>query len=197
MKTGLFVAACGIAAIATASVAQVPANIAEKVRATGQQMDPSIGSLYAPLFPKEPWPGLTQQLNIAYGSDPLQKLDVYAPEGAQGKKLPVLLFVHGGGFTRGTAKGAFYGYGGFGLDINFFRRFVATPNVAVGYFTPGTGVNLGAHTEFREGAEFDYRFDNMNRLGVGMYHMSNAGIGQHNPGVELVTVILTMPLPFR
>jgi hypothetical protein len=26
-----------------------------------------------------------------------------------------------------------------------------------------------------------------------MYHMSNAGIGQHNPGVELVTVILTMP----
>ena len=99
--------------------------------------------------------------------------------------------------TFGTAKGAFYGYGGFGLDINFFRRLVATPNVAVGYFTPGTGVNLGAHTEFREGAEFYYRFDNMNRLGVGMYHMSNAGIGKQNPGVELVTVVLTMPLPFR
>jgi triacylglycerol lipase len=108
MKTRLIAAACGIAAIATASVAQVPPDIAAKVRAAGQSMDPSMGSLYAPLFPKEPWPGLTQQLNIAYGADPLQKLDVYAPEGASGKKLPVLLFVHGGGFTRGTAHGDFY-----------------------------------------------------------------------------------------
>ena len=93
----------------------------------------------------------------------------------------------------GTAKGAFYGYGGFGFDINFFERIVITPSAAVGYFTHGTGIDLGAHTEFREGAEFDYRFDNLSRLGVGMYHMSNAGIGLHNPGVELVTVILTMP----
>ena len=99
--------------------------------------------------------------------------------------------------TFGTAKGAFYGYGGFGFDINFFGRFVATPSAAVGYFEPGIGINLGAHTEFRTGAEFDYRFDNWNRLGVGMYHISNAGIGKQNPGVELVTVILTMPLPFR
>jgi lipid A 3-O-deacylase len=93
----------------------------------------------------------------------------------------------------GTGKGAFYGYGGFGFDINFFERFVATPSAAVGYFTNGTGIDLGAHTEFRTGAEFDYRFDNLSRLGVGMYHMSNAGIGKQNPGVELVTVILTMP----
>jgi hypothetical protein len=99
--------------------------------------------------------------------------------------------------TFGTAKGAFYGYGGFGFDINFFQRFVATPSAAVGYFTSGTGINLGAHTEFRSGAEFDYRFDDLNRLGVGMYHISNAGIGKQNPGVELVTVVLTMPLPFR
>ena len=99
--------------------------------------------------------------------------------------------------TLGTAKGAFYGYGGFGFDINFFKKFVATPSAAVGYFEPGVGINLGAHTEFRTGAEFDYRFDNLNRLGVGMYHISNAGIGKVNPGVELVTVVLTMPLPFR
>jgi hypothetical protein len=93
----------------------------------------------------------------------------------------------------GTGKGAFYGYGGFGFDINFFERFVATPTAAVGYFTHGTGIDLGAHTEFREGAEFAYRFENLNRLGVGMYHMSNAGIGKHNPGAESVTLVLTMP----
>ena len=97
----------------------------------------------------------------------------------------------------GTGKGAFYGYGGFGFDINFFEKFVATPTAAVGYFTHGTGIDLGAHTEFREGAEFAYRFDNLTRLGVGLYHMSNAGIGKKNPGVELATLVLTMPLPFR
>lgn len=108
MKTGLIAAVCGLAFAAAAASAQVPANIAEKVRAAGQAMDPTVGQLYAPLFPKEPWPGLTEQRDIAYGSDPLQKLDVYAPEGAQGKKLPVLLFVHGGGFTRGDKHTEFY-----------------------------------------------------------------------------------------
>jgi lipid A 3-O-deacylase len=93
----------------------------------------------------------------------------------------------------GTGKGAFYGYGGFGFDINFFERLVATPSAAVGYFTHGTGIDLGAHTEFRTGAEFDYRFENLTRVGVGFYHMSNAGIGKQNPGVELATFILTMP----
>jgi lipid A 3-O-deacylase len=94
----------------------------------------------------------------------------------------------------GTGQGAFYGYGGFGFDINFFDRFVVTPSAAVGYFTHGTGIDLGAHTEFRTGAEFDYRFDNLSRLGFGFYHISNAGIGNKNPGVQLLTVVLTMPL---
>ena len=71
-------------------------------------MDPSIGQLYAPLFPKEAWAGVAIQRDIAYGADPLQKLDVFTPDGARGKTLPVLLFVHGGGFTRGDKHGDFY-----------------------------------------------------------------------------------------
>jgi triacylglycerol lipase len=108
MKARLIAAACGFALLATASSAQVPANIAEKVRAAGQAMDPSVGALYAPMFPKEAWAGVIIQRDLAYGADPLQKLDVFAPDGSQGKKLPVLLFVHGGGFTRGDKHGDFY-----------------------------------------------------------------------------------------
>ncbi len=108
MKPGLIAAACGFALLATASSAQVPPNIAEKVRAAGQVLDPSIGQLYAPMFPTAAWAGVDIQRNIAYGPDPLQKLDVFAPDGAGGRKLPVLLFVHGGGFTRGDKHGAFY-----------------------------------------------------------------------------------------
>ena len=128
MKTRLIAAVCGLAFVAVAASAQVPANIAEKVRAAGQAMDDSNRDLYAAMFPKDPWPGLTSQLDIAYGADPLQKLDVYAPEGAAGKRLPVLLFVHGGGFTRGDKRGGFYPQnitewaaknGMVGVDINY------------------------------------------------------------------------------
>ena len=108
MKTGLIAAACGFVVLATASMAQVPVNIAAKVRAAGQAMDPTIGQLYAPMFPKEASAGVSIQRDIPYGSDPLQKLDVFTRDGAKGKKLPVLLFVHGGGFTRGDKHGAFY-----------------------------------------------------------------------------------------
>ena len=93
----------------------------------------------------------------------------------------------------GTGKGAFYGYGGIGFDINFCEKLVATPTAAVEYFTHGTGIDLGARTEFRLGAELDYRFENLSRFGIGFYHMSNARIGQHDPGTELLTVVLTMP----
>lgn len=108
MKTGIIAAACGFMVLAAVSRAQVPANIAAKVRAAGQAMDPSISQLYAPMFPKEVWASVGIQRDIAYGADPLQKLDVFTPHGAKGGKLPVLLFVHGGGFTRGDKHGAFY-----------------------------------------------------------------------------------------
>ena len=47
---------------------------------------------------------MTITRDVAYGSDPLQKLDLYTPQ-AKGANRPVLLFVHGGGFTRGESTG--------------------------------------------------------------------------------------------
>jgi len=93
----------------------------------------------------------------------------------------------------GTGQGAFYGYGGIGFDINIAERFVVTPSTTVGYFTRGSGIDLGANCEFRSGAEFAYRFENLNRVGVGFYHISNATIGKHDPGAEFATFTLTMP----
>ena len=93
----------------------------------------------------------------------------------------------------GTAKGAFYGYFGIGFDVNFPYNLVLTPSAAAGYFEGGQGINLGSWWEFRTGAELDYRFADQRRLGVGFYHMSNAGIGKENPGIELATMVFTVP----
>ena len=106
--TGKLTAVCGIGLLAGAAAAQVPPDIAAKIRAAGQAMDPiAAGALYRPLFAHETYQGLTVTRDIAYGNDPLQKLDLYVPEGAKGP-LPVLLFVHGGGFTRGDKHGEYY-----------------------------------------------------------------------------------------
>lgn len=44
-------------------------------------------------------PGARQVQNVAYGSDPAQRLDVYIP--AKAHDAPVILMVHGGGWRRG------------------------------------------------------------------------------------------------
>ena len=94
---------CGSAA----ALAQVPPDIAEQTRAAGQTMDPASGQGYAALFPPSAWEGVDIQRDLAYGTDPLHTLDVYTMRGA-GTNRPVLLFVHGGGFTRGDKDGAFH-----------------------------------------------------------------------------------------
>ena len=95
-----------LAAVATISfgvtpaLAQVPPDIAAKIKAIGPKIDFSVMGLYAPLQAKPPYPGITVTRDVAYGSDPLQKLDVFEAA-ATGKPKPVMIFVHGGGFVRG------------------------------------------------------------------------------------------------
>ena len=93
-----------------------------------------------------------------------------------------------------TSDGAFYGYGGFGFDINFTPNWVLTPNGAVGYFARGSGTNLGSAVEFRTGAELAYRFADMSRLGLAVHHTSNAGIGKRNPGEQSILLMYSLPL---
>jgi hypothetical protein len=93
----------------------------------------------------------------------------------------------------GNTSGSYYGYGGFLVDIYLGSRWVLQPNAAVGYFHQGGGTVLGAHTEFRTGGEIAYRFDDRSRLGFSFHHISNAGIGQHNPGEEDAMIVYSIP----
>lgn len=54
-----------------------------------------------PDFPKPPYPGITDVRNLAYGSDPKQRIDILAPSAKSNKLRTVLVFVHGGGWTGG------------------------------------------------------------------------------------------------
>jgi len=105
----LFVVAALFALTATSSVAlaQVPPDIAEGIRKIGPIVDgPGTTKLYAPLFAnqKEPYPNVTVVRDIAYGTDPLQKLDVFTAAPTPGAPKPVVMFLHGGGFERGNKR---------------------------------------------------------------------------------------------
>jgi hypothetical protein len=93
----------------------------------------------------------------------------------------------------GTGNGSAYGYGGFLVDIYLTPRWVLTPNGAFGYFHQGGGTEMGSEAEFRTGAEIAYRFDDRSRLGLQFHHISNAGIGKHNPGEEDAAIVFSIP----
>jgi len=98
--------------------------------------------------------------------------------------------------ASGTSDGAFYGYGGFGIDIDFGPNIVLTPNGAAGYFARGAGTNLGSWWEFRTGAELAWRFADQSRIGIALTHTSNAGLTRRNPGEQSVVLTYSMPLPW-
>lgn len=93
-----------------------------------------------------------------------------------------------------TTEGGIYGYGGLLADVDITSRLVVTLSAAVGYYFRGDGMDLGDRIEFRSGGEVAWRFDDGSRLGIGGYHLSNAGLGNHNPGEESVVAAYTVPL---
>ena len=96
--------------------------------------------------------------------------------------------------VMGTTDSALYGYAGIRLDVYFGRRWVVTPSFAPGLYHDGDGKDLGHAIEFRSAFEVAYRFDDRSRLGLSLYHLSNAGLDDNNPGTEVLTLHYSYPL---
>lgn len=92
-----------------------------------------------------------------------------------------------------TSEGGFYAYAGIRLDVYFGNRFVFTPSFSPGLYHEGNGKDLHFPVEFRSSAEVAYRFDDYSRLSLGIAHMSNASLGDKNPGVETLTLTYSVP----
>jgi hypothetical protein len=98
------------------------------------------------------------------------------------------------GGVMGTDDGATYVYAGVLIDVFLGRRWVVTPSFAPGWYRRGGGLDLGHALEFRSQLEVAYRFDNRSRLGVSFGHMSNASIGDKNPGAESLMLNYSIPI---
>src|SRR5882762_4197634 len=100
MNRLLTLLAAAALAFPTLANADLPPDVARAVAAMGHVNDAQKTRLiFDPLQPTDPAAGLKAERDIAYGPDPMQKLDVIS--NGQGAGKPVLVFVHGGGFTGG------------------------------------------------------------------------------------------------
>ena len=98
------------------------------------------------------------------------------------------------GIMANTDK-AFYGYAGIDWDlpIRAIRPFYITPGVKVGGYSQGESKDLGYGLEFRDSIEMTYRFNDGERVGAYLTHMSNASLGDKNPGSEMVGAVYSHP----
>jgi triacylglycerol lipase len=103
MNVKMLVAA--LLAAAGQAWAQMPADVAEKLKAIGPVLNPQmIQETFAIYIPRvvKAYPGVSSTEDIAYGPDERHKLDVFASAARQERAMPVVLFVPGGGFVGGA-----------------------------------------------------------------------------------------------
>ena len=99
------------------------------------------------------------------------------------------------GGIMATSDGAQYGYAGLVADFKLSDRFIFSPSFAPGiYVKGGSAKKLGHWIEFRSMAELSYKLDSGARLGLAIYHLSNASLDDFNPGTEVISLSYTVPV---
>jgi lipid A 3-O-deacylase len=83
-----------------------------------------------------------------------------------------------------NSDGGYWAHTGVRYDFHLNENWVLTPNFAVAAYEDGAGKDLGHVIEFRTGLELAYKLDASSHLGLGIYHLSNAGLDDKNPGEE-------------
>ena len=104
VKAALAVMAALFASTAWAQPSPMPEELAWKLLELGRVVDPpKTALLYAPLQQKEPYQGVRIERDVKYGPADRNLLDVFMPDQASSAR-PVLIYVHGGGFTAGNKR---------------------------------------------------------------------------------------------
>ena len=68
-----------------------------------------------------------------------------------------------------------------------------TPSFGAGIYDDGSGKKLGNDIQFWTSLELSYELNNKNRIGISFSHISNANLGNKNPGVEILSFSYHIP----
>ena len=87
-----------------------------------------------------------------------------------------------GGFV--TENSAVYVYTGIEWNVDMGEKILFTPSFAPGLYHEGDGKDLGHVLEFKSEVQFSYVASNNTSFGVSYNHVSNASLGDKNPGAN-------------
>jgi lipid A 3-O-deacylase len=111
----------------------------------------------------------------------------------RGRALTEWSLKPGIGLSAG-ADGMSFLYVDLARDFALPRRWFLTLSVAGGWFVGGEEIGTGHHTQFQSGIEISRRLAGGARLGLGGYHISNAGLTDGNNGTEAIALTVTLPV---
>ena len=87
-----------------------------------------------------------------------------------------------GGFV--TENSAAYIYTGIEWNVEMGKKILFTPSFAPGLYHEGDGKDLGHILEFKSEVQFSYEASDNTSFGVSYNHVSNASLGDKNPGAN-------------
>lgn len=93
-----------------------------------------------------------------------------------------------------TDKNAVYLYAGLAYPVRISDHWSLTPSASIGYYDNGDDIDLGHDLEFYTRLDLSYRINDAMQLTVGIAHISNADLGEHNPGAEAAYLGFTVDL---
>ncbi|MDT8281229.1 MAG: acyloxyacyl hydrolase [Gammaproteobacteria bacterium] len=97
------------------------------------------------------------------------------------------------GFTVANDSAKYF-YSDLKHDFYLSDHWLLTPGFGAGIFKDSDEIQLGSDFEFRSGLEFAYQFNNKVRAGLAVFHISNAGLSDKNPGTEVLAFSLSVPM---
>lgn len=93
-----------------------------------------------------------------------------------------------------SSSGGAYLYSGIVVEVPLPGGLRLSPGFAPGVVLASGDRDLGSPIEFRSSIEISLEPMERLRLGLGLTHISNARLSQHNPGVELLTFSVAVPV---
>lgn len=100
------------------------------------------------------------------------------------------------GGVMANTDGAKYIYSGVFYEIPITKFLNLIPSFAPGFYIKDNSKDLHFVLEFRTQLEAVFVLSNNFRAGVSFNHISNASLGNANPGVESIAITFQLPVPW-
>lgn len=98
------------------------------------------------------------------------------------------------GGTMANTDGAIHIYAGLFYELEVTSFLFITPSFAPGIYFSSKSKNLDFALQFRSQIELGINLQNDIKVGISFNHISNASLGNTNPGVESIAISYYFPL---